>query len=99
MQRQYECLELSSAECRVKRAGERERERERVTEEERLQRKRDEVSYKAGRRERVSYRRREMKRDKERAEKTRVRLREGESVWGERVGELETKPDWEHAWR
>ena len=48
MQRQYECLELSSAECRVKRAGERERERERERE---LQRKRGEVSYKAGRRE------------------------------------------------
>ena len=46
----------------------------------------------------MSYRRRETKRDKERAEKTRVRLREGESVGGERVGELETKPDWEHAW-
>ena len=32
--------------------------------------------------ERVSYRRRETKRDKERAEKTRVGLREGGSVWG-----------------
>ena len=67
MQLQYECLELSSAECRVKRAGERERE---------LQRKRGEVSYKAGRRESEL----QTKRDKERAEKTRVRLREG--VWG-----------------
>ena len=61
-------------------AGRRERERERERESYRGREAKCHIK-RAG--ERVSYRRREMKRDKERAEKTRVRLREGESV-GER---------------
>ena len=61
----------SSAECRVKRAGERARERESY-------RGREVKCHikRAGGKERVSYRRRETKRDKKSAEKTRVRLRE-----------------------